>query len=308
MKYLNLLIVTFLAVLPGRTPIRAQQGATLDRPRPTMELPGGALYGSYSDDGSAIVFESRPDGDAEIYRMNADGTALRRLTFAPGRDTTPVFSPGGQQIAFASQRTSDGGEPADGEIYVMDHDGANVRQLTDNDAEDGRPAWSPDGASIAFHSDRDGDREIFVMGADGSRPVQLTHNERHDDWATWSTDGAWILYEAQDADEAWAVRAVRPDGTGDRLFASMWAAAPSMSPDGSMLAYQVVDDEVVQLWVYELASGVSRQLTREHSFNGLPSWTIDSSEILFTGRRDGALGLFLIDPRGGPPIALTAAF
>ena len=47
------------------------------------------------------------DGDSDIYVMNADGSGVRQLTDNPGRDGSPAWSPGGQQIAFSSSR--DGG-------------------------------------------------------------------------------------------------------------------------------------------------------------------------------------------------------
>ena len=63
--------------------------------------------------GNAIAFTNNREGNQEIYVIDADGTGLRSLTNAAGRDANPAFSPQGDLIAFESNR--------DGisEIYVM---------------------------------------------------------------------------------------------------------------------------------------------------------------------------------------------
>jgi len=48
--------------------------------------------------------ESDRDGGPQIYKMNADGTGLTRLTNNAALDTEPAWSPDGTKIAFASTR------------------------------------------------------------------------------------------------------------------------------------------------------------------------------------------------------------
>ena len=94
--------------------------------------------------------------------MNADGSAVTRLTDNPATDDLPSISPDGTQVAFTSDRSGNTN------IYVMDIDGTDVTQLTTDPHDDLQPAWSPDGTKIAFHSNRDGDFDILVMNADGT--------------------------------------------------------------------------------------------------------------------------------------------
>ena len=60
-----------------------------------------------------IAFQSRRDGNPEVYVMNPDGTNQRRLTFNSLFDGEPAFTPSGEKIAFSSYR--DGNS----DIYII---------------------------------------------------------------------------------------------------------------------------------------------------------------------------------------------
>jgi Tol biopolymer transport system component/subtilisin family serine protease len=97
----------------------------------------------YSPNGSKILFQSVRDGNAEIYVMNADGTAQTRLTNNPAADTAPVWSPDGTKILFTSLR--DG--PMSPALYVMNADGSSQTRVTDG--SDGAWRTSP-GPPVVF--------------------------------------------------------------------------------------------------------------------------------------------------------------
>ena len=110
-----------------------------------------------------LAFEAYRDGQAEVYVMNATGSAVTRLTNNSAFDGTPAWSPDGSKIAFTSKRTGSY------QVWVMNADGTDPHALTNYpNAYD--PAWSPDGSQIAFDADADGDgyEELWVMNADGS--------------------------------------------------------------------------------------------------------------------------------------------
>jgi TolB protein len=106
------------------------------------ETPGINVGGSYSPDGSKIVFESDRGGSQQIYVMNADGSNQHRISFFGGRAATPEWSPRGDQIAFTHI-------VGNLRVAVMNVDGSGMRYLT-NAWQDEAPTWAPNGRIIQF--------------------------------------------------------------------------------------------------------------------------------------------------------------
>ena len=119
-----------------------------------LDLPKGVARDlEVSFDGRKILFSMRRDAadDYHIYEMNADGTGLKQLTFAPGvSDIDPIYLPDGR-ILFTSTR-----EPKYcmcnrhimGNLFVMEGDGANIRQIGHSTLHEGHPALLEDGRVV----------------------------------------------------------------------------------------------------------------------------------------------------------------
>jgi serine/threonine-protein kinase len=110
--------------------------------------PRNYTYPRLSPDGSRLALDVR-DEQLDIWVWNFERETLTRLTFDPGIDGYPVWTPDGLQVAFGS------GTP--GNLFLKAADGTgSVRQLTES-ANQLRPqAFSPDGKSLLFRESRPG--------------------------------------------------------------------------------------------------------------------------------------------------------
>ncbi len=124
--------------------------------RTLLDVPEGiARDPEVSFDGQRIVFSLRRDihDDYHIHEMNADGSGLTQLTFAPAvSDIDPLYLPDGG-IAFSSSR-----EPKYCmcnrhimcNLYRMDADGANIVQIGKSTLFEGHGALLPDGRILYY--------------------------------------------------------------------------------------------------------------------------------------------------------------
>jgi len=109
---------------------------------------------------------------------------LTRLTFDPGLQAEPTWSPDGRLIAYSSDRSGNF------DIWVQQADGSNPVQVTKNPAHDWQPDWSPDGRQIVFRSER-GRGGLFLVPALGGPERQIApfgHRPR------WSPDSSQVLF------------------------------------------------------------------------------------------------------------------
>jgi dipeptidyl aminopeptidase/acylaminoacyl peptidase len=87
-------------------------------------------------------------GTSDIWLLATNGSAQRRLTTHPARDSAPAWSPDGRWIAFLSKREGD----EQTQIYLISPSGGEARRLTTVPAGTSALKWFPDGKRIAFLS------------------------------------------------------------------------------------------------------------------------------------------------------------
>ena len=224
---------------------------------------------------------SNAEGNLEIYLGSLGGEEPVRLTSNARDDYHLTWSPNGEYLAFTSQ--TDG----DAEIYTVAVADGVVKRLTREPGADSTPSWSPDSQRIAFISERSGRTNLFTMAADGSDVKQLTHYEATIKAPHWSPDGAQIVFTLGNN-----LAAVNADGSGLRKLTNLREVRdqqPRWSPDSSKVVYTQIVDDVYNIHVVDVVSGVSTQLTDSKSFDTDPQWSPDGSKILWLSARDGGV-------------------
>lgn len=193
---------------------------------------------------TAVAFDSRRDGNYEIYKVNANGSFPTRLTFTSFSEYMPTWSPDGTQIAFYGYPDTQ----TNAEIYVVNADGSDRVRLTWGPDWDGHPTWSPDGTRIAFISNRSGanEYELWTMSADGSDPQRVTYGLISGAYPDWSPDGTrFVLNDDFNGDYWYDLAIVNADGTGlihprDATPALTDSLGPTWSPTGDDIAFSLI--------------------------------------------------------------------
>jgi eukaryotic-like serine/threonine-protein kinase len=228
---------------------------------------------------------------------------LTRVTFAPGLEDEPSFSPDGKFLAYTTD------ERGNLDVVVLPLAGGEPIRVASTDADEAQPAWSPDGSRIALVSARDhGGRlgmalnvsdlepylnaklgDIFIVPALGGRPVKLVEDAYY---PAWSPDGKRIVFMAsrEGQFDLWTVPA--DGGTPTRLTRDgKFNFQPSWSPDGRWIAYGSGVGPF-NLWVVAAVGGTPKALTKDFGYVTRPSWSTDGSSIFFSGERNGILNVW----------------
>lgn len=131
---------------------------------------------SWAPDGKSLVYRAAAEGldDYDLYRINPDITGHKQLTFNEAVTSSPVWSPGGDEIMYLDEETL---------VFIDSDDGAEFYRITMS-CLSCMPIWSPDGELIA--SNYSG--EIRVRHLESGEVNQLTDDPEHVNEAnpTWS--------------------------------------------------------------------------------------------------------------------------
>ena len=165
------------------------------REDPINVTPRAYTYARLSPDGSQVALDAR-DGDSDIWIWNFARETLQRLTFDPGLNRSPVWSPDGTRIAFSATR--DGVEG----IYWQAPDGSGEPQrINDGDVPASPVSFSPDGTKLVFTTPPAAAPFNLGLLTLGSPPrTEMLLNASYSEGnGIISPDGRWLAYESNES-------------------------------------------------------------------------------------------------------------
>jgi eukaryotic-like serine/threonine-protein kinase len=268
----------------------------------------------YSGDGRHVYFMGRYTGESELSRItvSASGDPIGEpATVLQAREgayfSGPVVSPDGKKILYSANRIesnlstvslSANGDPA-GPPSIFASDTSSRNTL---------PRFSPDGRKIALNRwRRTTGNHIWIGDADGKNLTQITNTPGGEAQASWLPGSDKVAFLSESPDKHlmfWTVSIV----TGKQeslLDLGEGIQYATLSPDGNHVAYNFIQNGVINVWVAGVHDGQRKQLTFDQELAGFPCWSGDGQWIAYEQKRGRDDYLMLIPSQGGQPIQLT---
>ena len=195
-----------------------------------------------SPEGKRVAMSVVEGGTTDLWVYDWERDTMTRLTFAPGADSAPVWSPDGKHIAFTSARH--GGTP---NLYWMRADGAgDAVRLAESDHIQIPYSFSPDGKRLAFH--------------------EITPDTEADLWT--------VPMQEPTSDDP------KPGKPEPFLVTKFVERAPMFSPDGRWLAYTTNESGAIQVYVRRFPGpGAKSQVSTAGGFR--PVWSHKQPELFY---------------------------
>ena len=208
-----------------------------------------------SPDGKEIAFCYKGD----IYKVPASGGEAIRLTTQDSYESSPVWSPDGQEIAFASDRYGNF------DIFIMSADGGNARRLTTHSTAEIPSTFTPDGKAVVFPATiqdpaasvlfpRSVLTELYKVPTTGGRTEQMLGTPA--EYVCFNGSGNKFLYQDR-------------KGLEDE-----WRKHHTSS---------VTRD----IWLYDTKSGKHTNLTNRAGEDRNAVWSADEKEVYLLSERNG---------------------
>lgn len=221
----------------------------------------------------------------------------------------PRISPDGQWVAYVVSKTDREKDKGDSDVWMakIDGDGRDPIRLTSSDKSESTPRWSPDGRYLAFLSSRDGKSQVWLLDRRGGEAVKLTDEKQGVNTFVWSPDSTRLALVMTDPDPADADTDKADDDSSEKPKPIV-VTRLLFKRDGEGF----LTDRRDHLYVFDIASKKTTQVTKGPYDDFSPVWTPDGKSLAFVSNRtkdpdaNENTDIFIVPAAGGEPRAVVA--
>src|SRR6266516_3530025 len=194
----------------------------------------------------AVVRFDPQAGSPDIWLIDLARNTPSRFTFDPASESSPVWSPDGSRIVFASNR--------DGvaNLYQKLSSGAGNDEVLLKSADPSSPQdWSADGRFILYNmlSPRTG-VDIWLLPLFGDqKPTPFIQTEFSEIQARFSPDGRWVAYASNESGSFQVYVQSFPSSGGKWQVSTGGGAHPQWRREGKELFYLAPDRKLMAVEV-----------------------------------------------------------
>ena len=276
------------------------------------------------------------NGYLQVFVMNEDGSGKKQLTNLNENCMRPKWSPDGKQIVFYTDKgmvylirnvekaTSE--EPyylwngyypafmASGEeiifnnevddvlsILVIDTLSGAEPQMLSNGSYSNMHALTPDGSKLVYSTFINNLKTVVMIDLEdttGFEPEVISMNKEANIEPDISVDGSMITYSSFDDNLKGTVR-INRNGQETALTKGMPSSnVPRFSPDGKSIAFVVISDSKVSLYVMNVDGGDKKEIRLDGGSVGTFEW-IDSEKIVYDAGTETKLSVGIANAKNG---------
>jgi Tol biopolymer transport system component len=168
------------------------------------------------------------------------------------------------------------------------------------------PMFSIDGSRVAY--------SVFIVGAVGSVwTVKANGQDRRQLTTDQSTMVGWMpdgnqLVSISYMDDGQFLTTTAADTGMKRTISKLSLQYPfcRLSPDGKTIAFNAYVGNSVNLWLYSIENGTTKQLTFDKELLGFPAWSPDGKWIAAELKRNDDTYVALVPVDGGTVVQLNS--
>lgn len=311
----------YLAFLRGERNIGEQYRLIIvpvfgGREREVAKVSGGL---DWSPDGRYLAVTRITDarGRAGIFKIAVNGEAQQQITqpspIGNSFDSSPRFSPDGQNIAFLRRKNDE-----ESDIFIASVSNGQIRQLTreNKNIQDGSLHWDGDGKTLYFISVGSGQWTLAQIGLTDKSPKYFsqfvlprnayTLNRRAVTYSINSRENLIAFANELEDDRIDIQDLRRASAKPCSINSTRSDTTPQLSPDGSRLVFTSTRSGSSELW-HALADCTQlQQLTNfAESITGNPRWSPDGTKIVFDHLKSDRSDVYVINAGDIVPRKIT---